>query len=311
MDSLVLRDFLLYVALILFIVYTMRINNMWGVSKGTKKAKVDVKVAKDTHKKRMLWLKFLQSCEWVNDNIGNVPEEGTLMDTTYRINRLRLKIEVLNRYIKPKELLGLLKAIQLVGVFASIILILLTKNVVVLSGLLLCLAPSMFKLYADTKIHDEDMELEKDFPDLFLLMYVRLLKGAKTRLAPTLDDYIKSLDAMYQGKEHKVIRNFALDLKNNIEVYGDDSIAVYKLRESYRSSTVINFCNLATQSLKGVDNSDKLLAFKIELIQQKQEQMKEKSRKLVEKGRRAIWVIYIILGQFVILSWLAKLGTMR
>ena len=311
MDGLVLRDFLLYTSLGLFVLYTLRINNMWGVSKGTKKAKLDVKESKDLHKKRLAWLKVLQWCEWVCVNVGSVPDENTINDTNYRISRLRLKIDVLERNIKAKELLGLLKGIQLVGIFCSILALLLTKNVMSLGGLLLYLAPSTFNVFADTKINDEDIELEKDFPDLFLLLHVRLLKGSKTRLSPTLDDYIKSLDAMYQGKSHIVIRNFVVDLRNNIEIYGDDSIAVYKLRDMYRSSMVVNFCNLATQSLKGVDNKDKLLAFKIELTQQKQEDMKLRAKKLVDKGRRSIIVIYIILGEFVVLSWLAKLGTMR
>ena len=39
--------------------------------------------------------------------------------------------------------------------------------------------------------------------------------------------------------------------------------------------------------------------------------MKLRAKKLVDKGRRSIFVIYIILGEFVVLSWLAKLGTMR
>lgn len=311
MGSLALRDFLLYTSLVLFVLYTLRINNMWGVSKGTKKAKLDVKESKDLHKKRLIWLKVLQWCEWVCVNVGSIPDETTLNDTNYRINRLRLKIDVLERNIKAKELLGLLKSIQLIGIFCSILALLLTKNVMSLGGLLLYLAPSTFNVFADTKINDEDIELEKDFPDLFLLLHVRLLKGSKTRLSPTLDDYIKSLDAMYKGKSHLVIRNFVIDLRNNIEIYGDDSIAVYKLRDMYRSSMVVNFCNLATQSLKGVDNKDKLLAFKIELTQQKQEDMKLRAKKLVDKGRKSIIVIYIILGEFVVLSWLAKLGTMK
>lgn len=311
MGGLALRDFLVYTALVLFVLYTMRINNMWGVSKGTKKAKLNVKEDKNYQQKRNLWLKLLKTGEWVTENVGSMPSESTLSDMSYRINRLRMRIEVLERNVKAKELLGLLKIVQLMGVFVGIFVFLLTKNLMALGSLLLCLTPSVFNVFADTKINEEDMELEKDFPDLFLLLHVRLLKGSKTRLSPTLDDYIKSLDAMYQGKEHNVIRNFVVDLRNNIEIYGDDSIAVYKLREMYRSSMVINFCNLATQALKGVNNSDKLLAFKIELTQQKQEDMKEKARKAVQKGEKSIWVIYIILGQFVILSWLAKLGTMK
>ncbi len=311
MISLGIKDVILYTSLIAFIIYTMKINNMWGVSKGVKKAKNDVKLAKDLQKRRVRWSKFLSLCEWVANNVGGKPDEGNLGELEYRINRLKINIKSLNRNWKPMELYGLLKAIQYIALFLSVIFFLLFKNVLALGLLVLWLAPSTFNVFTEVKINEEDMELEDDFPDLFLLLHNRLLKGATTRLAPTLDDYVKSLDAMYNKKSHLVIRGFATDLRKNIEVWGDDSTAIYKLRDTYRSSMVVNFCNLATQALKGVDNSDKLLAFKIELTNQKQEKMKENARKLIEKGRRSIIVIYIILGQFVILSWLAKLGTMK
>ena len=64
------------------------------------------------------------------------------------------------------------------------------------------------------------------------------------------------------------------------------------------------------QSLSGVDNSDKLLAFKMELAQKQIEDMKKRAEKRVIQGRRAIWVIYAILGQFIVMSWLSKLPNM-
>jgi hypothetical protein len=95
---------------------------------------------------------------------------------------------------------------------------------------------------------------------------------------------------------------------NNIEIYGDDSIAVHKMRETYKSAMLVNFFNLAIQSLRGVDNKDKLLAFRMELSQKKLDAMTVKANKMVEKGQKAVMLIFLILAQFIVLSWIAKAG---
>ena len=141
-----------------------------------------------------------------------------------------------------------------------------------------------------------------------MLLYSRLVRGTQTRLAPTLDDYIKSIDAVYGEESHKAMRNFVMDLRKNIEIYGDDSMAVHKMRDTYRSAMLVNFFNLAIQSLRGVDNKDKLLAFKMELSQKKLDAMTEAANALVAKGQKAVMLIFIILAQFVVLSWVAKAG---
>ena len=166
----------------------------------------------------------------------------------------------------------------------------------------------VFEFAMDFKIIEEDTEIEEDFPDLYMLLYSRLIRGTSMRLAPTLDEYLNSIDAIYGDKSHKAMRNFVLDLRKNIEIYGDDSIAIHKMRETYKSAMLVNFFNLAVQSLRGVDNKDKLLAFKMELSQKKLEQMTARANALVAKGQKAVMLIFIILGQFIVLSWVAKAG---
>ena len=158
------------------------------------------------------------------------------------------------------------------------------------------------------KIIEEDTEIEEDFPDLYMLLYSRLIRGTSMRLAPTLDEYLNSIDAIYGEKSHQAMRNFVMDLRKNIEIYGDDSMAIHKMRDVYRSAMLVNFFNLAVQSLRGVDNKDKLLAFKMELSQKKLDLMTKKAEAMVAKGQKAVMLIFIILGQFIVLSWVAKAG---
>ncbi len=306
--SLFWSDLIVYSVLVAVVLYVTKINHMWGVNRGVAKAKVDVRKDKDLKSKQAQLLWFLDKCAWFNNNTGFVASEDVLLDYKYKLERLRWQLPYLDRVPKPIELVGFFKLVYFVGSLAGILGIVLLGWFIFYGLFLSLLLPLAFKLFADSTIADEDMAIEQDFPDLYLLLYGRLVRGAYVRLAPTLDDFITSLDVMYGTGRHKAIRYFVVDMRNNIEIYGDDSIAITKLRERYRSAMVINFCNLAVQSLNGVNNSDKLLAFKVELSQKRMDNMKRRAEMLVAKGNRAILVVYVILAQFVVLSWASKFG---
>lgn len=301
-----LSDVIVYTCLIIFVLFITRVNNMWGVSKGTNKAKVDVRKERSLNKKRMKRLAFLARCEWFALNIGFEPSKAKLEEYAYRISRLRWTVKYVDREIKPLELIGLMKMITFAGIVVGTLGYILTNSLFYVSFASLIFLPYFVAVYADMKIADEDKELERDFPDLYLILYSRLIQKNHTRLAPVLQDFLHSLDIMQGGEKDSAIRRFVLDFRNNIEIYGDDSLAVSKLREKYRSVMIINFCNLAVQALRGVDNKDKLLSFKVELSQKRLAQMEEKADRLVKRGSRAIVVVYLILFQFIVLSWTAK-----
>lgn len=308
MRALWIRDIIVYGLLLAFVLYVTKQNNMWGSKKGAKKTKVDSKKAKNTVRQRNTLLRILKRFEVIGDSFGYRPTETTIVNLNYKIRRARLKFKLLDRTIAPLELVGIFKVIGFVCGFIAVIGFLLTNSVFFLLFLLGLFSSTMFNMYVDSLIMQEDAEIESEFPDFFFLLYSRLLKGSKVRLAPTLDEYLKSLEAIHGVESHKAMRNFVQDLRNNIEIYGDDSMAVNKMREMYKSAMLVNFFNLALQSLKGVDNADKLLSFKMELTQKSLKAMEAVASKRREQGERAIWLIFIILGQFVVLSWLAKAG---
>jgi len=299
-------DLVVYTCLVVYVLYITRIYNMWGVSKGTSKARIDVRKEKVFHKRRLRALSFLSKCEWFALNVGFPPSEATLQEWGYRIGRLQWTMKYIEREIKPLEFIGLLRMISFFSVVLGALGLILTGSPIYVAFFLTLFLRYFLGIYADMKIADEDKELERDFPDLYLLLYSRLVQRNHTRLAPVLQDFLHSLDAVPGGAKDSAIRKFATDLRNNIEIYGDDSLAISKLRDKYRSVMIINFCNLAVQALRGVDNSDKLLSFKVELSQQRLAQMEERANKLVRQGSRAVLVVYVILFQFIFLSWLAK-----
>lgn len=302
-------DFVLYTALVLYILYITYINNMWGVSRGTKKAKADVRVEKQRLKQRKKMLKTLGFLTKFDDLIGSPINPIKAADYQYKIERMRWSLKSVDRAPKPTELAGLFKFLQILGLFLGLMGFFLTNNPILLAPIILLFSPAIFHTTAIGKITDEDLKIERDFPDLYLVLYNRLIQGSDAKITPVLKDFLLSLDATMHNDESKdAIRNFVMDLSNNIEIYGDDTIAIRKLREKYRSVMIINFSNLAVQALNGVDNRDKLLTFKNELNQRKVEYMKQRADKMVKRGQYAIWAVYIILAQFIILSWIAKLS---
>ena len=308
MDSLFVRDLIVYAVLVIFVLFVTKQNNMWGTRKGTSKTKIEVKKDKEIAKKRNISLWILNKADYICNNFGFQPSLSKIEKYKFNINRGRLVAPYTDRNFSPTELLGIFKFIKFISCFFAIFLTVLTGSRVFLILFVGLFVNAIFEYVMEFKIMDEDKEIEKDFPDLYMLLYSRLVRGTQTRLAPTLDDYIKSIDAVYGEESHKAMRNFVMDLRKNIEIYGDDSMAVHKMRDTYRSAMLVNFFNLAIQTLRGVDNKDKLLAFKMELSQKKLDAMTEAANALVAKGQKAVMLIFIILAQFVVLSWVAKAG---
>lgn len=309
MESVMIRDMLVYGALVILVLYVTKQYNIWGIKKGTNKTKVEARKSKSDAKKRELTIRVLKTAEWVGENFGIKPSEIQRTKYKYNIMRSRKVIHIVERPISAIELIGVFKAVKFVTAFLGVLLYATTKNPIFLVFLLGVVIDVLYKWNIEGQIMQEDKEIEEEFPDLYLLIYSRLLKGAHVRLAPTLDEYLRSLDTIHGERSHKAIKYFVQDLRNNIEIYGDDSMAIHKMREVYKSAMLVNFFNLAIQALRGVDNRDKLLAFKIELSQKRLEAMTKRAQKLVEKGQRAVFAIFIILAQFVLLSWIAKAGT--
>lgn len=301
-------DVLLYAFLIFFVLYISRLNNLWGTNRGVKKAKEDVRKEKGIQRKRARTIKLMRWFEWFALNFGFAPSKYKIQAVSYRIERLGLKIKVMNRNYKALEFIGLLKVVSLTGLFLMVAILVVTGSPFAFVFAIMFLGDMVFTAVSSAVISDNDEQLEKEFPDLFMVLYNRLIQGTKVRLSPTLRDYMTSIDAMADSKSKRVIRTFVSDLQNNIEIYGDDSLAIRKLRDKYTSVMIINFTNLVVQALNGVDNKDKLLAFKMELNAKKAEEMSIRADKLVVRGNRSVWILWVILFQFIAISWWAKLG---
>lgn len=301
-----MREYVLIGGIIIFLYLILKENNIIGSNKSVKKAKADVKLEKTRRKKEQRIRKGLQLSEWFANNFGVTPSSIQVEQMQYIIDRKGKQIESVDRTFKAVEWLGILKLIMLIGVISGSALFIVTSNPIALVLLVTLFSKQVYTWYMMAEIKDEDEQIEKSFPDFYLVVYSRLVQGVRTRIAPTLADYMKSLESVKDKQKNEAIRKFVSDLQLNIEIYHDESIAIMKLRDKYKSVMVINFCNLAVQSFRGVDNKDKLLSFKMELNEKRSKMMSKRAQMLVKRGEIAVWAIYIILFEILGISILAK-----
>ena len=222
----------------------------------------------------------------------------------YWIQRLEIRSDKLDRLYTPEELRGKYVAPIL---FSAVLIPLAFINILALAPLVFFIVKFiLYPITYNTKIRDEDEIIDNYFIDLYLLLYSKLRQGSRARLQGTVENYIDTLQDTNTVEVKNVMLKLARYLLNLLSLY-EDHVAVPKLKEIFHSATIINFCNVATQSLNGVENFDNLLTFKMQLVERKTELMRERSQAIVRKGEMSIYAIYIILFIFIIIGWYSKL----
>lgn len=224
----------------------------------------------------------------------------------YVIERLELRSEVLGRNLTPEELKGKYLIFLFIAIFC--IPFGFFFKIFWAVGIVFAIIYFGYMSRYNQKVRDEDEIIDTYFIDIYLLMYSKLRMGSKARLQTVVESYIDTLQVSSNIMMKEVMLKFARFFLNNLTMY-EDHEAVPHLRERYRSATIVNFCNVATQALQGIDNGDSLLSFKLDLTRRKTEIMKKNAEKLRIRGERSIYLIYIILFIFIAVGWYSKLPT--
>lgn len=225
-------------------------------------------------------------------------------DYKYYLGRLKYRSEVLNRSITPEEFVGKKFLLLCLGLIILPLGIFFTPAYIL--GALLVLYFFIKPILMQRKISDEDEIIDLYFIDLYLLLYSKLRQGSKARLSSVVESYVDTLHTSNNAEMKRVMLGLAEFLLNNLSMYPDHE-AVPLLRERYKSATIVNFCNVASQALQGIDNADTLLTFKMALVEKKAQAMRKTAQKLRIKGERSIYLIYVLLFIFIGMSWASKI----
>lgn len=222
----------------------------------------------------------------------------------YYIARLEIKNKKLSRLLTPEELRGKYIFILLIGILFVPLGFL--KQILFIVPAVCVVVFLAYQRYYMTKINDEDAEIDNYFTNIFLMLYAELMKGSRGSIRTVVLSYQNSLKSYGNSRMSTIMLKFTKFLLSNLDSFSDD-VAVMKLRDRYMSATIVNFTNLASQALQGVNNQDTLLSYRLTLVRKKTDTMKLKSEKMIRRGQLAICVVYGILFQYILLSFIAKL----
>lgn len=267
----------------------------------------EIETKRKFNKKRKLEQKKLNLYSTsVNLFRGIFMSELMYQNHQYYIQRLELRSQPLDRLLTPEEVRGQ----RVLPLILSIIIIplCLFYPVLFLLPIAALINLATYQTVYKAKIADEDEIIDNYFIDLYLLLYSKLRQGSRARLQGTVENYISTLESSKLTEEANVMLKFARYFLNLLSLY-EDHVAVPHLRDNYHSATVINFCNIATQSLNGVDNFDNLITYKMQLTERRTKLMRERQQKILAKGERSILAIWIILFIFIAVGWYSKMPT--
>lgn len=278
---------------------------VFEIAKDTQKVASDISSSKKSVKKREFEKsKLAFYTGLVNTFRGLLMSDIQYEKHTYYINRLELRSNILGRLLTPEEVRGS----KFAPFACSIVVIPLAifKPVLFMIPFLAFAYFVTYELKLDAKIRDEDAIIDDYFIELYLMMYSKLKQGSRARLQGTVENYIDTLQSAVSTEVRDTMLKLGKCLLNLLSLY-EDHVAVPMLKEIYHSATIINFCNVASQSLNGIENFDNLLTFKMQLVERKTEMMRKRSKAIVRKGEMSIYAIYIILVSFVLIGWYSKL----
>lgn len=272
---------------------------------GAKKLASDIKEERNLNRHRKRENKKLGLYALVcNTFRGILLNETQYQNYKFYIDRLEIKSEVLDRLYTPEELRGRNFMFTIGGcLFIPLIFFNPIFAVFTIAGIIVSLS---FGFKYKSKIAQEDEIIDTYFNTLFLMMYSKLRMGSKARLQTVVESYVKTLDVASNHKMKEVMLKFSRYFLNNLNLY-EDHLAVPKLRERYRSALIVNFCNIASQALQGIDNGDTLLSLKMDLTRREVAKMNKKCNDRVEWGSKAIYLVYGLLFVFIVVGWYSKL----
>ena len=300
-----MTTFIIVIATAIAVYNILLLYGVLEIVSSTEKVTSEIKTNRKINKTRKFELSKLRFYSSLINAFRGILMSDTMYEKhNYYIARLELRSEILNRPLTPEEIRG--------SKFAPFVLTLLVVPIAIFKPVLFIfpvIALAYFIMYPTTyenQIREEDTIIDDYFIDLYLLLYSKLKQGSRARLQTTVENYIDTLEASQSVEVKKVMLKLARYLLNLLSLY-EDHVAIPKLKEIYHSATIINFSNVASQSLNGVENFDNLLTFKMMLVERKTEVMRKRSKALVRKGEMSIYAIYVILFIFVIIGFYSKL----
>lgn len=289
------------------VVQILRLYGVFEINTKPRKVVSNIEDERKVRKKRRREQKLLNTySSFANLFRGILLTPLTVENNQFYIDRLDIRTKYLGRRYTVEEYRG--KHALPFGLSLVLIPLVVKIPFILIVPIVAFIYLVGYQTILKQEIQDEDEIIDNYFIDIYLLLFSKLRQGSRARLQTTLENYINTLEGQALTKENEVMLKFARYFLNLLAMY-EDHQAVPKLRDIYHSATIINFCNIASQSLQGVDNFDNLMTFKLQLVDRKTVIMRKRQQKILASGERSIYAIWLILFIFVVVGWYSKLPT--
>lgn len=289
------------------VVQILRLYGVFEINTKPRKVVSNIEDERSVRKKRRREQKLLNTySSFANLFRGILLTPLTVENNQFYIDRLDIRTKYLGRRYTVEEYRG--KHALPFGLSLVLIPLVVKIPFILIVPIVAFIYLVGYQTILKQKIQDEDEIIDNYFIDIYLLLFSKLRQGSRARLQTTLENYINTLEGQALTKENEVMLKFARYFLNLLAMY-EDHQAVPKLRDIYHSATIVNFCNIASQSLQGVDNFDNLMTFKLQLVDRKTAIMRKRQQQILASGERSIYAIWVILFIFVVVGWYSKLPT--
>lgn len=289
------------------VVQILRLYGVFEINTKPRKVVSNIEDERKVRKKRRREQKLLNTySSFANLFRGILLTPLTVENNQFYIDRLDIRTKYLGRRYTVEEYRG--KHALPFGLSLVLIPLVVKIPFILIVPIVAFIYLVGYQTILKQEIQDEDEIIDNYFIDIYLLLFSKLRQGSRARLQTTLENYINTLEGQALTKENEVMLKFARYFLNLLAMY-EDHQAVPKLRDIYHSATIINFCNIASQSLQGVDNFDNLMTFKLQLVDRKTVIMRKRQQQILASGERSIYAIWVILFIFVVVGWYSKLPT--
>lgn len=289
------------------VVQILRLYGVFEINTKPRKVVSNIEDERKVRKKRRREQKLLNTySSFANMFRGILLTPLTVENNQFYIDRLDIRTKYLGRRYTVEEFRG--KHALPFGLSLVLIPLVVKIPFILIVPIVAFIYLVGYQTLLKQEIQDEDEIIDNYFIDIYLLLFSKLRQGSRARLQTTLENYINTLEGQALTKENEVMLKFARYFLNLLAMY-EDHQAVPKLRDIYHSATIINFCNIASQSLQGVDNFDNLMTFKLQLVDRKTVIMRKRQQQILASGERSIYAIWVILFIFVVVGWYSKLPT--
>ena len=153
------KDIAVYILLVIIVIFALVKLNILGTRKGVKKSNKQRDKEKSEVNKRKRAIFFMKQFSNIYNLIGNSTPEY-LFELKYLLERNDIQVKALDRRIKPEEVVGIFRFIQMLVVLITLLTVAFTLKAVMFVIALGVFLPKIYTLLLRGQIAAEDEQLE-------------------------------------------------------------------------------------------------------------------------------------------------------